>query len=200
MSFVTIEGGEGTGKSTLIHGLAKALERRNHKVVLTREPGGTTGAEEIRNLLVKGSVTRWSPTTELLLLNAARRDHVERIINPALDDRAVVLCDRYLDSTLVYQGMSGVDFNLILNLHESVIGVSPDRTLILDAPPEIGLQRAEERGGDDRFESMSLNFHHDVRNGFLKIAQGEPNRCTVIDATQSKDAVLAAALAALNIA
>ncbi len=198
MSFITIEGGEGTGKSTLIRGLAEALERRGQRVILTREPGGTTGAEEIRNLLVKGDVDRWSPTTELLLINAARRDHVERMIRPALADGIIVLCDRYADSSIVYQGMSGVSVDLILNLHDSVIGLSPNQTLILDAPPEIGLRRAAERGGDDRFESMSLQFHHDVRQGFLDIAKTQPERCTVIDSTQSKDSVLAEALSVIT--
>ena len=199
MSFVTIEGGEGTGKSTLIRGLADALKRRGHDILLTREPGGTVGAEQIRDLLVKGEVNRWSPTTELLLLNAARRDHVERVIQPALAQNKVVLCDRFVDSTLVYQGMSGVDFDLITNLHDKVIGLWPDRTLVLDAPPELGLQRAAERGGDDRFESMNLQFHVDVRKGFQDVVQAVPQRCKSIDGTQSIDNVLANALDLLDI-
>ncbi|MCL4161209.1 UNVERIFIED_CONTAM: hypothetical protein GTU68_016709, partial [Idotea baltica] len=136
---------------------------------------------------------------ELLLINAARRDHIERVIEPALQNGAIVLCDRYLDSTLVYQGMSGVSLELIRNLHDTVIGLLPSRTLILDAPPEIGLRRSAERGGDDRFESMSLKFHYDVRNGFLAIANGQPARCTLIDSTQAKDTVLARALQALEL-
>ena len=198
MSFITIEGGEGTGKSTLIRGLAEALKMRGIDVVLTREPGGTEGAEQIRDLLVRGDVNRWSATTELLLLNAARRDHVERVIQPALNRGATVLCDRYVDSTLVYQGISGVSFDLIFEIHDKVIRLWPSRTLILDAPPEIGLRRAAERGGDDRFETMSLSFHRDVQKGFHDVVKAAPNRCRLIDGTQSKDTVLATALALLS--
>jgi dTMP kinase len=199
MSFITIEGGEGTGKSTLIRGLAEALKLRGLNVVVTREPGGTQGAEQIRDLLVKGDVARWSPTTELLLINAARRDHVERVITPALNDGAIVLCDRFIDSTRVYQGLSGVPYELILEVHEKVIGLNPDRTLILDAPPEIGLRRSAERGGDARFEAMGLGFHSKLRDGFLAIARTEQSRCKLIDGTQAVDSVLATALAALDI-
>ena len=198
MSFITIEGGEGTGKSTLIHGLAVSLRARGLDVLVTREPGGTKGAEQIRDLLVKGDVTRWSPTTELLLLNAARRDHVERLIQPALDAGSIVLCDRFIDSTVVYQGMRGVAIDLIHNLHDHVIGLWPDRTIILDAPPELGLRRAAARGGDDRFESMSLKFHDDVRAAFQVTANTDQQRCVSIDATRPIDAVLASALAILE--
>ena len=199
MSFITIEGGEGTGKSTLIRGLAEALKLRGNDILLTREPGGTVGAEQIRDLLVKGDVKRWSPTTELLLLNAARRDHVERIVQPALAQGTIVLCDRYVDSTLVYQGMSGVSFDLIRDIHDKVIGLWPDRTLVLDAPPEIGLRRAAERGGDDRFESMNLQFHVDVQKGLQDVVKAVTQRCKSIDGTQSIDNVLANALELLDI-
>ncbi len=200
MSFITIEGGEGTGKSTLIRGLAKALSAQGRDVVQTREPGGSPGAEDIRTLLVTGETDRWDAMTELLLVNAARRDHVERVIRPALERGATVLCDRYLDSTRCYQGMRGVPRTMIDDLHESAIGLDPTITLILDAPPEQGLERAADRGGDARFEAMGLAYHTQLRDGFLSIAKADPNRCTVIDATQSKEAVLAAAFAALNIA
>jgi len=198
MSFVTIEGGEGTGKSTLIQGLAEALKARGVEVVQTREPGGSAGAEDIRALLVSGDAERWDAMTELLLVNAARRDHVERVIRPALARGATVLCDRFIDSTRAYQGMRGVSRDLIDNIHEQAIGVSPDTTLILDVPPEQGLARAEERGGDARFESMGLAYHTKLREAFVEIAKAEPDRCTVIDSTQSKEAVLASALATLT--
>lgn len=199
MSFITIEGGEGTGKSTLIQGLAGALADRGIKVVATREPGGTIGAEEIRELLVTGDTARWSPTTELLLINAARRDHVERIIQPALDAGTTVLCDRFIDSTRVYQGMNAVSADMIAALHASVIGLNPDRTIVLDVPSEVGLERSAARGGADRFEAKGADFHQTVRDGFLAIAAAEPTRCVVIDSTQPKDTVLSTALAALNL-
>jgi len=198
MSFITIEGGEGTGKSTLISGLAEALTSQGRDVVQTREPGGSPGAEDIRALLVTGEADRWDAMTELLLVNAARRDHVERVIRPALARGATVLCDRYVDSTRCYQGMRGVPRTLIDSLHKDAIGLDADTTLILDVPPDQGLARAADRGGDARFESMGLAYHTKLRDGFLAIAKAEPDRCTVIDSTQAKDAVLAAALGVLG--
>jgi len=198
MSFITIEGGEGTGKSTLISGLAKALSTQGIEVIQTREPGGSAGAEDIRALLVSGDAERWDAMTELLLVNAARRDHVERVIRPALAQGATVLCDRYIDSTRAYQGMRGAPRSLINSIHEQAIGVDPNITLILDAPPEQGLARAAERGGDARFESMGLAYHTKLREAFVGIAEAEPERCSIIDSTQSKEAVLASALAILN--
>ncbi len=198
MSFITIEGGEGTGKSTLISGLAEALSTQGIEVIQTREPGGSAGAEDIRALLVSGDAERWDAMTELLLVNAARRDHVERVIRPALAQGATVLCDRYIDSTRAYQGMRGAPRSLINSIHEQAIGVDPSITLILDAPPEQGLARAAERGGDARFESMGLAYHTKLREAFVGIAEAEPERCSIIDSTQSKEAVLASALAILN--
>jgi len=198
MSFITIEGGEGTGKSTLISGLAKALSTQGIEVIQTREPGGSAGAEDIRALLVSGDAERWDAMTELLLVNAARRDHVERVIRPALAQGATVLCDRYIDSTRAYQGMRGAPRSLINSIHEQAVGVDPNITLILDAPPEQGLARAAERGGDARFESMGLAYHTKLREAFVGIAEAEPERCSIIDSTQSKEAVLASALAILN--
>jgi len=199
MSFITIEGGEGTGKSTLIRGLAEALMSKGRDVVQTREPGGSPGAEDIRALLVTGKADRWDAMTELLLVNAARRDHVERVIRPALARGATVLCDRYVDSTRCYQGMRGVPRALIDSLHEGAIALNPDTTLILDVPPEQGLVRAADRGGDARFESMGLEYHTQLRDAFLAIAKAEPDRCTIIEGTQSKESVLTAALNALNL-
>jgi len=198
MSFITIEGGEGTGKSTLISGLAEALSTQGIEVIQTREPGGSAGAEDIRALLVSGDAERWDAMTELLLVNAARRDHVERVIRPALAQGATVLCDRYIDSTRAYQGMRGAPRSLINSIHEQAIGADPNITLILDAPPEQGLARAAERGGDARFESMGLAYHTKLREAFVGIAEAEPERCSIIDSTQSKEAVLASALAILN--
>lgn len=196
--FVTVEGGEGTGKSTLVRALAERLGRNGRETVVTREPGGSPGAEEIRTLLVAGEAGRWDATTELLLVNAARRDHVERVIRPALSRGALVLCDRYIDSTRAYQGVRGVSRELIDLIHAQVIGLDPDRTLILDAPPETGLMRAAERGGDARFEGMGFNYHVSLRRVFQRIAQDEPQRCTLIDSTLGQDRVLAAALDALE--
>lgn len=193
--FITIEGGEGTGKSTLIAALKD--DPRFAGAIITREPGGSPGAEDIRALLVTGEPGRWDAQTELLLLNAARRDHAVRTIEPALLAGKTVLCDRYLDSTRVYQGARGVSRDMIDGLHDSAVGLMPERTLILDAPAETGLARAQARQGPDRFERMGLEFHTMLREGFLDIAQSEPNRCAVIDATGTPEAVLAAALAAL---
>lgn len=197
MSFITIEGGEGTGKSTLIKGLARALSADGHDLVQTREPGGSPGAEEIRALLVTGEADRWDAMTELLLMTAARRDHVERVIRPALARGATVLCDRYVDSTRAYQGMRGVSRALIDRLHRDSIGLDPNRTLVLDLPAETGLARAEERGGAARFEGMGLDYHRRLREAFLEIAHAEPSRCMVIDAARTPEAVLSDALSAL---
>jgi dTMP kinase len=198
MSFITIEGGEGTGKSTLIRGLAEALKAQGRDVVQTREPGGSPGAEDIRALMVTGDADRWDAMTELLLVNAARRDHVERVVRPALARGATVLCDRYVDSTRCYQGMRGVPRALIDSVHHGAIDLDPDITLILDVPPEQGLARAADRGGDARFESMGLEYHTKLREAFLDIAKSEPQRCRTIDSTQPIASVLAEALSAID--
>ncbi len=193
--FITIEGGEGTGKSTLVSGLRAASTFAD--ALFTREPGGSPGAEEIRALLVTGEPDRWDAMTELLLLNAARRDHVRCTVEPALAAGRDVICDRYLDSTRAYQGARGVDPTLIDLLHARTIGLSPDATLLLDAPAEIGLSRAASRAGPDRFERMGTALHETLRQSFLMQAKAEPDRFTIIDATQTPDAILAAALVAL---
>lgn len=198
MSFITIEGGEGTGKSTLIKGLAGALSAEGREVVQTREPGGSPGAEDIRALLVTGDADRWDAMTELLLVTAARRDHVERVIRPALARGATVLCDRYVDSTRAYQGMRGVPRDLIDRLHRDSIDLDPDRTLVLDLAPEEGLARAAERGGAARFEGMGLAYHQKLREAFLGIAKAERGRCRVVDAAAPPAEVLSQALAALD--
>lgn len=194
-AFITIEGGEGTGKSTLTSALREALPEGT---IFTREPGGSAGAEAIRELLVTGEPGRWDAETETLLLNAARRDHTIRVIEPALAEGRMVICDRYVDSTRAYQTTRGVSRALIDKLHEEVIGLEPALTLILDAPAEIGLSRAGARGGDERFERMGLEFHSSLREALLDIAASEPERCVVIDATASPETILETALSAIN--
>lgn len=185
--FVTLEGIDGSGKSTQIARLAVDLRAAGRAVTVTREPGGSTGAEEIRRLLVEGEPGRWSAATELLLFTAARRDHVERTLNPALDAGDVVLCDRYVDSTRAYQGALRDEVDL---LHRRLIGLDPDVTLILDLDPEAAFARAAARRGDEtRFESHGLAFQKELRRSFLAIAAAEPARCRVIDATRSEDEV-----------
>jgi dTMP kinase len=185
---ITFEGGEGTGKSTQTVLLADYLNDRGHSVVLTREPGGSDGAELIRALLVSGEVTRWSPITEVLLLYAARAEHWQKVIAPALARGDWVICDRFADSTLAYQGYGhGVDRVFINKLYAAVIGTrQPNWTFVFDLDPKIGVQRALKRHtSENRFENMDMTFHERLREGFLKIAQQNPHRCHVVDATQS---------------
>ena len=199
--FITLEGGEGAGKSTHIRHLASWLQGHGIEVVTTREPGGTEGAETIRRLIVEGSVDRWDGLTETLLLNAARRDHVRRLIAPALERGAWVLCDRYVDSTLVYQGTAkGVDMDALLQLHALSTGpLWPDLTLVLDLPPEIGLARAAGRAGvETRFEDHAIDFHEKLRQGFLELAARFADRCAVVDASAPMDAVSNAVEAAVR--
>lgn len=184
--FITIEGGEGAGKSTQIGVLADFLRRRGIDVVVTREPGGAPGAEQIRRLLVEGSVERWSPLVETLLHFAARRDHLERTVWPALERGAWVVSDRFADSTLAYQGYGhGVDPADIQQIYRITVGAfRPDLTVILDLPVETGLARALSRSGNEtRYERMDRAFHERLRQGFLNIAAAEPARCAVIDAS-----------------
>ena len=189
---MTFEGGEGGGKSTNLRMLATALEAAGETVIVTREPGGSEGAEQVRRLLVEGATDRWDAVSEALLHYAARRDHVERLISPALDRGDWGVCDRFADSTMAYQGYGhGLGREPIETLHGLAIGgLKPDLTLILDLPVETGLTRAGSRGGDEtRYERMADGFHQRLRDGFLDIAAREPGRCVVIDATQEIDAV-----------
>jgi len=197
--FITLEGGEGAGKSTQLRRLAESLRARGLDVVATREPGGSPGAEEIRRLLVTGGAGRWSPVTEALLHFAARRDHLERTVWPALERGAWVLSDRFADSTRAYQGYGqGLDGAFIAKLYTLAVGAfRPDLTVILDLPPEAGLARALARGAADRYEGMDLEFHRRLRDGFLEIAGREPGRCVVVDAAASEDAVAGAVFAAV---
>lgn len=199
--FITLEGGEGAGKSTQARRLAERLAARGRAAVVTREPGGSPGAETIRELLVTGGVDRWSPVTETLLMYAARRDHIERTIAPALGAGQWVVCDRFADSTRAYQGAGGgASGSLIQALERHVLGETrPDLTLILDLPVELGLARAAQRpGAETRFEAKGAAFHQRLRDGFLAIARVERDRCVVIDAAQDVDAVEAAIWAAVE--
>jgi dTMP kinase len=199
--FITFEGGEGAGKSTQLKRLVARLEAGGLDVVATREPGGSPGAESIRELVLKGSADRWSPVTETLLMYAARRDHVERVIRPALARGAWVVCDRFADSTRAYQGAAGgVDPALIAAMETHVLEATrPDMTLIFDMPVEVGLERAHARAGSEmRFESKGLAFHQRLREAFLAIARAEPARCAVIDAAGTLDEVEAAVWAAVE--
>lgn len=199
--FITFEGGEGAGKSTQIRRLAERLRAGSRDVVLTREPGGSPGAESIRELLLNGETDRWSPLTEALLMNAARRDHIERVIAPALARGAEVLCDRFADSTRAYQGAGGeVRPEVIAQLETAVVGdMRPDLTLIFDLPVEEGLRRALSRnGGEERFEAKGAAFHERLRAAYLDIARAEPERCVLIDATAALEAVEAAVAAAVE--
>lgn len=193
--FITFEGGEGAGKSTQARRLAAALRAGGREVVETREPGGSPGAEAIRALLVRGEAERWTPTADALLMYAARSDHLDRLIRPALARGAWVVCDRFADSTRAYQGVGGgVAGDLVQALEAGVVdGDWPDLTLIFDLPAEAGLARAGDRGGAEaRFEAKGAAFHGRLRQAFLDIAAREPGRCVVIDAARPMEAVEAA--------
>ena len=199
--FITFEGGEGAGKSTQVKRLGARLEAGGREVVMTREPGGSPGAESIRDIVLRGDADRWSPVTETLLMYAARRDHVERVIRPALDRGAWVVCDRFADSTRAYQGAAGgTDPRLISALETYILEeVRPDLTLVFDLPAEVGLERAHARAGAEmRFESKGMAFHERLREGFRAIAAAEPARCAMIDATGDMDTVERAVWAAVD--
>lgn len=197
--FITIEGGEGAGKSTLAGALAAALRAQGRDVVQTREPGGSPGADAIRALLVSGDADRWSPIAEALLFAAARSDHLDRTVRPALARGADVICDRYIDSTYAYQvAAGGLAPEAFAMLHGLIQAPLPDLTLVLDLDPQAGLTRS--RGaehGEDRFERKAADFHARVRQAFRDIAARDPARCALIDASLSKDETLATALAAI---
>lgn len=192
--FVTFEGGEGAGKSTQIVRLAEKLREAGFDVVVTREPGGSPGAEAVRHVLLSGAAEPFGPAMEAILFAAARSDHVEQVIRPAVERGAIVLCDRFFDSTRVYQGVTGdLDPQFVRTLEEvTVNGMVPDMTLILDLDPELGLKRASARRGEevaDRFEKETLDIHRRRREAYLAIAEAEPERCIVIDASGDPDAV-----------
>ena len=185
--FITFEGIDGSGKSTQARLLATLMRDYGNDVRHTREPGGSAGAEDIRRLLVEGDPARWSPETEILLFTAARRDHLERTILPALEAGQIVVSDRFADSTRVYQGVARADLRgTVDTLHDLMIGQEPDLTFIIDMDPEVALQRGLARNsGEDRFEDMGLQFQLDLRAAFLGLAAQFPERCTVINGNQS---------------
>jgi dTMP kinase len=197
--FVSFEGIDGSGKSTQVARLAASLRAGGREVVTTREPGGAPGAEAIRALLVEGDGARWSPETECLLFTAARRDHLERTIAPALARGAKVLCDRFTDSTRVYQGIARADLRPLVDaLHRLTIGVEPDLTLILDIDPETAVARGLARGSkEDRFEGFGLAFQQRLRSGFLALAAEFPERCRVVPADGPEEAVAERVAAAI---
>ena len=191
--FLSFEGIDGSGKSTQARLLAQALRDAGHAVTLTREPGGSPGAEEIRRLVLEGDPDRWSAETEILLFTAARRDHLEKTIRPALGKGTIVITDRFADSTRVYQGITRGDLRSTVDrLHDLVIGTEPDLTLLIDIDPATGLSRAVARqGSEQRFEDMGLAMQTAMRAGFLALAQANPARFVVVDGARDAQAVAA---------
>ena len=189
--FISFEGIDGSGKSTQIQRLADFLRSLSFDIVVTREPGGSVGGEEIRKLLLQGDVDRWSAETEILLFTAARRDHLERIILPAMKNGQIVICDRFTDSTRMYQGMRGPKLKKLVDmLDKEVIGHDPDLTILIDIDPEIGLRRAKSRETlEERFEDFGLELQKKMRKGFLDLSKQFSSRISVIDGLQSEDKV-----------
>ena len=191
--FISFEGIDGSGKSTQARLLAARLQDQGRSVVLTREPGGSPGAEEIRKLVLEGPPDRWSAETEILLFTAARRDHLERTIRPALAAGKIVICDRFADSTRMYQGLRGAGLRrMVDSLHDLMIGQEPDLTLLIDMDPALGLARALGRnGGEERFESFGQAMQDKMRAGFIDLARAAPDRIRVVDGARPPDAVAA---------
>jgi dTMP kinase len=194
--FITFEGGEGVGKSTQVKKLYEALRQEGHSVVQTREPGGSPEAEAIRNLVLTPELTEWDDTSELLLFSAARHQHLKSTIIPALEAKKIVLCDRFIDSTRVYQGyVGGLNSQLIESMIDLTVGnCKPQLTFILDIDPQISLQRAMQRGDVSRYENQSMDYHQKVRESFLKLASQNPKCFYVIDVAQNQDMVFKAIL------
>ena len=192
-AFISFEGGEGVGKSTQINLLKKDLKNNQFNVVSTREPGGTREAEDLRKLLVTGDKKAWDPYSESLIFNAIRREHINKIIMPAIKNGAVVLCDRYIDSTIVYQGLVGqVNEKDLLDLHRKYCyDLFPDITFFLDLPPQKGLYRALKRQNsiENRFENLGINYHQKILNGFKNLQKKYPSRIIRINADNSKEII-----------
>ena len=185
--FITFEGGEGSGKSTQIKLLAKKIAETS-SVCVTREPGGTTSAEEIRKLLVRGKADKWSSVSELLLLFAARKDHIDKLILPALSSNKWVLCDRFVDSTYVYQGMCGkTSLDVIKKIEKIVIGqFKPELTFLINIDPKVGIQRSKRPGNKDlRYENMDIKFHNKIYKSYLKLASLNKHRIFMIDGSKT---------------
>ncbi len=191
--FISFEGIDGSGKSTQVARLADHLRAAGRDVVVTREPGGSPGAEEIRALVLQGDPDRWSAETELLLFTAARRDHLERLIRPALEAGKIVICDRFADSTRMYQGLSRGDLRgTVDRLHDLMIGIEPDLTILIDMDPGEGLKRAKGRQGtEERFEDFGASLQEAMREGFLALADEFNSRFRVVDGAQDVNAVAA---------
>lgn len=189
--FVSFEGIDGSGKSTQARNLADSLRNAGHHVVLTREPGGSPGAEEIRALVLQGDPDRWSAETELLLFTASRRDHLERTIRPALEAGQIVICDRFADSTRMYQGLSRGNLRPKVDaLHDLMIGIEPDLTILIDMDPATGLSRAKSRNTvEERFEDFGQDLQVQMRAGFLSLAEEFSDRFEVIDGGRGPEAV-----------
>ncbi len=199
--FITFEGGEGVGKTTQIKHLEASLKEKGLDVILTREPGGTPAAEEIRHLLshdVHGE--KWTPEAEVMLLFAARAMHIKDVIAPALEAKKIILCDRYIDSTRVYQGhLQGMSMNFIHELEARIVGkYMPDVTLILDLDAAQAMARVQSRGASDHYDRGDQAFYEGLRQGFLQIAQDNPARCAIIDASQDEKAIAADILKAVE--
>ena len=197
-AFLSFEGIDGSGKSTQAKALAASLRAAGHTTLLTREPGGSPGAEDIRRLVLEGDPERWSSETELLLFTAARRDHLEKTIRPALARGEVVITDRFADSTRIYQGITRGDLAAAVDqLHALMIGVEPDLTFLIDIDPALGLARATARAGSEmRFEDMGLTVQQKARDGFLALARAHPARFRVINGARPPEAIAADVLAA----
>lgn len=189
--FITFEGIDGSGKSTQSRRFAEYLQNQGADVILTREPGGSPGAEEIRQLVLTGDPDRWSPETEILLFTASRRDHLEKTIEPALNAGKTVVSDRFADSTRVYQGATRGDLRAMVDsLHTLMIGREPDLTFIIDMDPATALERGLARkSGEDRFEDFGLGFQETLRHGFLALAKANPDRCILIDGNRTPDQI-----------
>ncbi|MFZ4541437.1 MAG: dTMP kinase [Rickettsiales bacterium] len=200
--FITLEGGEGAGKSTQVKLLAQAFAAANIATLTTREPGGSVGGEAIRQLVVTGTTDKWHPITECLLFMGARFDHLETKIKPTLDAGEWVLCDRFYDSTYIYQGIAKqIGTEWLDQLYRQLFAnTAPDLTLLLDLPPTIGLPRADKRGNaaESRFEQMAIDFHETLRTGFLNLAKNDPIRIHTIDATKDAAAVHTAIIDSVN--